>query len=138
MKIFARAKPGITGETVEEEEAAEEEMIETKKKHFYDEQPIEQGWKVSGTAKNLEKYKRPPFVHELVQVSCFLVDSMILSIVAIVESKSRGITQSSDRDACDYLRYNSRSRSSTFNLSQCHRYTDFSFRLMKLFGFVKN
>ncbi|CAF3681171.1 unnamed protein product [Rotaria sp. Silwood1] len=67
LKIFARAKPGATGETVEEEEALEEEQAEEKQKKLYDEHPIDDGWKVSGTIKNSQGYKRPPFVQEIIQ-----------------------------------------------------------------------
>ncbi|CAF3808795.1 unnamed protein product [Rotaria sp. Silwood1] len=66
-RIFARAKPGATGETVEEEEALEEEQAEEKQKKLYDEHPIDDGWKVSGTIKNSQGYKRPPFVQEIIQ-----------------------------------------------------------------------
>ncbi|CAF3511735.1 unnamed protein product [Rotaria socialis] len=66
-RIFARAKPGATSEAVEEEEALEEEQAEEKQKKLYDEHPIEDGWKVSGTIKNSQGYKRPPFIHEIIQ-----------------------------------------------------------------------
>ena len=69
MKIFARAKPGATGEAVEEEESLEEEHGEERQKQLYDEHPIEDGWKVSGTVKNSQGYKRPPFIQEIIQVS---------------------------------------------------------------------
>lgn len=68
FQIFARAKPGATSEAVEEEEALEEEQADDKQKKMYDENPIEDGWKVSGTVKNSQGYKRPPFVQEIVQV----------------------------------------------------------------------
>ncbi len=68
LKIFARAKPGATNDTVEEEETLEEEHAEERQKQLYDEYPIEDGWKVSGTIKNSQGYKRPPFIQEIIQV----------------------------------------------------------------------
>ncbi len=68
MKIFARAKPGATNEAVEEEEAIEEEQAEDKQKQLYDEHPIDDGWKVSGTVQNSQGYKRAPFLQEIIQV----------------------------------------------------------------------
>jgi hypothetical protein len=68
LKIFARAKPGATSESVEEEEALEEEHAEDRQKQLYDEYPHDDGWKVSGTIKNNQGYKRPPFVQEIIQV----------------------------------------------------------------------
>lgn len=66
-RIFARVKPGATNETVDEEEAVEEEHSELKQKQFYDDQPIENGWKVSGTVKNAKSYRRPAFIEEIFQ-----------------------------------------------------------------------
>jgi hypothetical protein len=67
-KIFARAKPGATTESVEEEEAGEEEHTEDKQKQLFDEQSIDNGWKVSGTIKQNQGYKQPPFIQEIIQV----------------------------------------------------------------------
>jgi hypothetical protein len=67
-KIFARAKPSATGEAVEEEETLEEEHGEDRQKQLYDEHPIENGWKVSGTIQNSQGYKRPAFIQEVIQV----------------------------------------------------------------------
>jgi len=53
---------------VEEEEAMEEEHAEDKQKQLYDEYPIDDGWKVSGTIKNSQGYKRAPFIQEIIQV----------------------------------------------------------------------
>jgi hypothetical protein len=53
---------------VEEEEAIEEEHAEDKQKQLYDEYPIDDGWKVSGTIKNSQGYKRAPFMQEIIQV----------------------------------------------------------------------
>jgi hypothetical protein len=53
---------------VEEEEAMEEEHAEDKQKQLYDEYPIDDGWKVSGTIKNSQGYKRAPFMQEIIQV----------------------------------------------------------------------
>ncbi|CAF1386022.1 unnamed protein product [Adineta steineri] len=67
-RIFARVKPGSTGDTGgEEEEAAEEENGDQRQKQLYDENPIENGWKVSGTIKNTQGYKRAPFMQEIIQ-----------------------------------------------------------------------
>ena len=68
LKIFARAKPGSTSEPSEEEEA-EEENSEKKQKQLYDENPIEDGWKVVGTVKNTQGYKRAPFIQEVIHVT---------------------------------------------------------------------
>lgn len=68
LKIFARAKPGATSDTVEEEETLEEEQSEERQKQLYDEHPIDDGWKVSGTIKNSQGYKRSPFIQEIIQV----------------------------------------------------------------------
>lgn len=53
---------------MEEEEAIEEEHGDDRQKQLYDEYPINDGWKVSGTIKNGQGYKRPPFIQELIQV----------------------------------------------------------------------
>ncbi len=53
---------------MEEEEAMEEEHAEDKQKQLYDEYPIDDGWKVSGTIKNSQGYKRAPFMQEIIQV----------------------------------------------------------------------
>ncbi len=53
---------------MEEEEAIEEEHAEDKQKQLYDEYPIDDGWKVSGTIKNSQGYKRAPFMQEIIQV----------------------------------------------------------------------
>jgi hypothetical protein len=68
LQIFARAKPGATSEAVEEEETLEEEHGDEKQKQLYDEYPIDDGWKVSGTIKNSQGYKRSPFIQEIIQV----------------------------------------------------------------------
>ena len=68
LKIFARVKPGVTRESVNEEEMLEEEHNDTKQKNIYDEQPNEHGWIVSGTVKTTHGYKRPAFVREIIQV----------------------------------------------------------------------
>ena len=68
-RIFARAKAGSTNEAVEEEEAIEEEHAEDKQKQLYDEYPIDDGWKVSGTIRNSQGYKRAPFIQEIIQVT---------------------------------------------------------------------
>lgn len=66
-RIFARAKAGATNESVEEEEAMEEEQADDQQKQLYDENPIDDGWKVSGTIKNSQGYKRSAFIQEIVQ-----------------------------------------------------------------------
>lgn len=71
LKIFARAKAGATNESVEEEEAMEEEQADDQQKQLYDENPIDDGWKVSGTIKNSQGYKRSAFIQEIVQVEKF-------------------------------------------------------------------
>ncbi|UJR15265.1 hypothetical protein I4U23_002219 [Adineta vaga] len=64
-RIFARAKPGSTNDATEEEEA-EEENSEKRQKQLYDENPTEDGWKVLGTVKNTQGYKRAPFIQEII------------------------------------------------------------------------
>lgn len=68
LKIFARTKPGATNETSEEEETLEEEHGDDIQKQLYDEYPIDDGWKVSGTIRNSQGYKRPAFIQEIIQV----------------------------------------------------------------------
>lgn len=68
LKIFARSKPGSTNDAVEEEEAVEEEHAEERRKQLYDEYPVDDGWKVSGTVQDNQNYKRPPFIQETIQV----------------------------------------------------------------------
>ena len=68
LKIFARVKPGVTNESVNEEEMLEEEHNDAKQKNVFDERPNEHGWKISGTLKTSHGYKRPAFVREIIQV----------------------------------------------------------------------
>jgi hypothetical protein len=58
----------VTNESVDEEETLEEEQTDSKKKNLYDEQPIDNGWKVSGTVKNQQIYRQAPFIRDIVQV----------------------------------------------------------------------
>jgi hypothetical protein len=67
-KIFARAKPGATSDVAEEEETVEEEHPDKRQKQLYGEDPIDDGWKVSGTIKDTQTYKRAPFIQEIIQV----------------------------------------------------------------------
>jgi hypothetical protein len=64
-KFFARVKPGSANETAEDDETNREKQ---KQLDEDDEQPVENGWKVSGTIKNHQRYLRPPFIQEIIQV----------------------------------------------------------------------
>lgn len=67
-KVFARAKPGSTDESVPEVEILEEGQAEEKQKQLYDEQPDPEGWKVLGTIKNKQDYQKSIFIHEIIDV----------------------------------------------------------------------
>jgi len=56
----------------------EEEQIDDRQKQLYDESPIDDGWKVSGTIKNSQGYKRPAFIQEIVQVADSIDGSFFL------------------------------------------------------------
>lgn len=60
---FARIKPGTALFTAEEEETNAQKW-----KPITEEQPVEDGWKISGTVKDQSNYVQLPFVQEIVQV----------------------------------------------------------------------
>ena len=77
-KIFAREKPGATSKDADEEEALEEEQADERQRHFYDEEPLANGWKVSGTIQNNQSYQQAPFINEIIQVTLLATSTRIL------------------------------------------------------------
>ena len=58
----------------------EEEHADERRKQLYDEYPVEDGWKVSGTVQDNQNYKRPPFIQETIQVRRDCLDIICIEI----------------------------------------------------------
>ncbi len=64
LKLFARVKPGSTIDTMDEETASSQKQNDADDDEIND----EDGWEVSGTIKNNQKYIKPSYIHQIVQV----------------------------------------------------------------------
>ena len=68
VQFFARVKPGATTQSAEEEDKdKDKEGSHQKLMDIEDDQPKENGWKVSGTVQN-QSYTKPAYIQEIVQV----------------------------------------------------------------------